>query len=378
MASSPPLLGDLWQVVAHVSSAPSATAQEYLHASIAFLETKFASEVTGSSSGMGRVSKQIDKKSALYSYCRQRISIRTGDTSWIWFAVFCAFRAGWAAVLSEIGAEKGPYVEGVELVCGILAKVVEGVPHDATDSTRLSSIVDPSGSSMVEDVNASYKRILVTICKNEFDQVSIAQQLPDCNAFDWIWFGLRTVVASKAELTNKLGELRRKIDSLPLNYFSQEVERKGLYPSLSDALSVPSQQGGTTGIVHKVRTAHAESTKSAVQLALMHFITLDFDKGIDTALKARNEEFDINDPFHRAALYISMCLDRFGVLHSIEANGLKGSFDASGIVIEAALTIAVIQERNHYATAVASGTGKKVAEQLALLDKRRESTITRQ
>jgi hypothetical protein len=370
LTAHPQILADLWQVCAHICGS-SLPLPNFLRSSVEFLESKFASDITGSSSGYGRVSTITEKKTMLYSYCRQRVSIRSGDISWIWFAVFCAFRAGWSSTLHEISQEKGSLVEGLELVCTILAGLIEGHPENV-DMTKLNSFIESpvARARPEEEINHAYKVIVVTICKGEFESLKIAQQLPDCNAFDWIWYGLRQVIAS-SDVIGGLCELRRKIESLPLNYFSGEPQARQLYPTLSDAgLSIP-RSGGQKVVI---RSAHSEQTKSASQLALMHFLTLDFDSGIKTALKTPTEPFDVNDPFHRSALFISMCLDKYGVLSAIESSGLKGSFDASGIVIEAALTVAVVQERNMYASAVSSVTSKAVLQQLGALDKRREST----
>lgn len=377
LAAYPPLLSDLWSVTAHICGSKSGTPLGFLRASIEFLESKFAEEVSGSSAGFGRVSKVTDKRSALYAYCRQRVSIRSGDVSWIWFAVFCAFRAGWPGTLREIAQDKGKAVEGLELVCSVLANVIEGQPNEA-DATKLNAIMDASRVALTpeEELNNAYKWILVAVCKGDYESVRIAQHLPECNAFDWIWLGLRNVAAS-SDYLGKLQDLRAKIDALPINYFSSGDQmpsasaQRQLYPTLGDALHVP---GSNTGS-HKIaaRSASSEQTRSGCQLALLHFLTLDFQKGIQTALKTANETFDMNDPFHRTALFISMALDKFGPLQVLDANNLKGSFDASGVVLEAALTVAVVQERNLYASAVGSNTGKKVTQQLGILDKRREA-----
>ena len=373
LAAYPPLLSDLWSVTAHICGSKSGIPLGFLRASIEFLESKFAEEVSGSSAGFGRVSKVTDKRSALYAYCRQRVSIRSGDVSWIWFAVFCAFRAGWSGTLREIAQDKGKAVEGLELVCSVLANVMEGQPSEA-DATKLNAIMDASrvASTPEAELNNAYKWILVAVCKGDYEIVRVAQHLPECNAFDWIWFGIRNV-ASSSDYLGKLQDLRAKIDALPINYFSSgdQMPSASVYPILSDDLHVP----GSNTESHKIaaRSASSEQTRSACQVALMHFLTLDFQKGIQTALKTANEPFDMNDPFHRTALFISMALDKFGQLQVLDANNLKGSFDASGVVLEAALTVAVVQERNLYASAVGSNTGKKVIQQLGILDKRREA-----
>jgi hypothetical protein len=361
LAQTPSVLMDLWQVVAFACNARGGTMQSYLKASVEFLEAKFGEEITGVTD---KVSRQLDKKTALYAYCRQRISIRSGDLSWIWFAVFSAFRAGWSSVLSEIALEKGHQVEGLDLVCQILAKIIEGVTVGSDrDPTKLNSILVAADSRPAEDA-AAYRWLCVMICKNETDRVKISQELPDCNAFDWIWFGLRTVMASESK--TGLAELRAKIDALPVDYFDsgRDPRQSGLYPLLSESLGGLTVDTKTTA--RPVRSI--ASSKSAIQLGLMQFLTLDFEKGLKTALKHPDEPFDINDPFHRGALYISICLDKFGL---VEYMG-----DAGQIVLEAALTVAVVQERNSYAGAVSGNTGKKIIDQLARLDKRRDKVGT--
>jgi hypothetical protein len=346
LTQAPQALLELWQIVACITNGGNGRMKQ-VKASVEFLESKFAEEITGLTD---RVSRQLDKKTALYAYCRQRITVRTGDNSWIWFAVFCAFRAGWSCVLSEIAIEKGQQIEGLELVCCLLSKVIENLPIGTErDPTRLNSIMVADKSSEA----SAYRWLCVTICKNEIDQIKISQDLPECNAFDWIWFGLRSVLASSDE--SKLDELRAKIDALPVNYFDQHSNASGLYPLLSESLGFASANGTCARSV--------ASSKSAIQLGIMQFLTLDFDKGIRTALKNPDEAFDINDPFHRAALFISVCLDRFGCL------------DGSQIVLEAALSVAVVQERNTYASAVSSASGKKVIDQLARLDSRRDRSV---
>ena len=346
LSQAPPVLMDLWQVTAHICAAPVGGATK---AAVEFLETKFGEEVMGMT--FERVSRQLDKKSALFAYCRQRISVRSGDPSWLWFAVFCAFRAGWTSVLAEISLEKAHTVEGLDLVCSILSKIIEGGVEIERDATKLNSILNTAERS--EEANA-YRWLLVTICQNDLDKVKISQDLPECNAFDWIWFGLRSVLAS-SNPDQHLADLRTKIDALPINYFDADSAGK---PSslLSDSLGfTPGPPAGSRSIA---------SSKSAVQLALMQFLTLDCQKGIRTALKRPEESFDINDAFHRCALYISICLDKFGLA--------QYAGDASDIVLEAALTIAVVQERNAYASAVSGATGKKIIDQLSRLDLRRD------
>ena len=347
LTQAPQALVELWQIVACIANGGNGRMKQ-LKASVEFLESKFAEEVTGLTD---RVSRQLDKKTALYAYCRQRITVRTGDNSWIWFAVFCAFRAGWSSVLSEIAIEKSQQIEGLELVCSLLAKVVENIPIGTErDPTKLNSIMVADKSSEA----SAYRWLCVMICKNELDKIKISQDLPDCNAFDWIWFGLRSVLASSDE--TKLDELRAKIDALPVNYFDQHSNTSGLYPLLSESLGFSGN--GTSAPARSVA-----SSKSAIQLGIMQFLALDFEKGIRTALKNPDEAFDINDPFHRAALFISVCLDKFGCL------------DGSQIVLEAALSVAVVQERNTYASAVSSASGKKVIDQLARLDSRRDRSV---
>ena len=148
----------------------------------------------------------------------------------------------------------------------------------------------------------------------------------------------------------------KEIDALPVNYFDESHEAKS-YPSLSEKL-------GFSGAAAPAKPA---ASKSALQLGLMHFLTLEFGKGIRSSLKAPSDEFNINNDAHRAALGISMCLDKFGM-----ADG----FDASEIVLEAALTVAVVNERNTYAAAVSAGTGKKIIDQLTKLDSRRDQATT--
>ena len=357
LTQAPQSLMDLWHVVAHVCNGPQTNGTR---ACIEFLESKFAKEIGGVTHD--RISNQMDKKSIVYTYCRQRISVRTGDHSWIWFAVYCALRAGWSAVLAEIALEKAGCVDGLDLVCGILAKIIEGGPATAAerDTTKLNSILLLQAGERATDETTAYRRLLVMICKNEFESIRIAQDLPDCNSFDWIWFGLRSVVAY-AHPEEKLQELRKKIDALPPNHF--DVERHSspagqgqLYPLLSESFGLQGKPG----------VKSTASAKAAVQLGLMHFLTLDFEKGIRAALKTREEIFDMNDPFHRCALFISVCSDKFGL------GQLVG--DASHIVLEAALTVAVVQERNTYASAVSGATGKKILDQLARLDHRRDKS----
>jgi hypothetical protein len=345
LGNSPAAFADMWAVAAHVSSAPARTTEAYLRASIEFLESKFAEEISGTS--VAKIAKQQDKKSQLYSYCRQRATVRTGDNSWLWFAVFCAFRAGWTSVLAEISIEKSAQIPGLELVCSTLARIVEGEPVKA-DATQLNALTDAS---------SEYKTLLVAICRQDFESIKIAQVLPECNAFDWIWFGLRTIVAAPAAtMPDHLAALRAKIDALPVNYFDESHEAKS-YPSLSEKL----------GFSGAAAPAKPVASKSALQLGLMHFLTLEFGKGIRSSLKAPSDEFNINNDGHRAALGISMCLDKFG---------LADGFDAAEIVLEAALTVAVVNERNTYAAAVSAGTGKKIIDQLTKLDSRRDQATT--
>ena len=349
LTQAPQSLMDLWHVVAHVCSSPQAQATR---ACIEFLETKFAKEIGGVTHD--RISRQMDKKSIVYTYCRQRITVRTGDNSWIWFAVFCAFRAGWSSVLTEISLEKAGSVEGLDLVCGILAKIIEGGPATAAerDMTKLNSILLPQPGERTTDETTIYRKLLVMICKHEFEAIKIAQDLPDCNSFDWIWFGLRSVIAS-ANPEDKLEELRKKIEALPPNHFDADRQTSP-YPLLSESF----------GLQGKPAVKSTASSKSAIQLGLMHFLTLDFEKGIKAALKTPEEVFDINDPFHRCALFVTVCLDKFGL------GQLLG--DPSHVVLEAAITVAVVQERNSYASAVSGATGKKILDQLTRLDHRRD------
>jgi hypothetical protein len=342
MSQAPSQLMHLWNVVAHVCSGPIGTGTK---SSIEFLEANFAQEIMGIT--FDKVSRQMDKKSALYAFCRQRISVRTGDPSWLWFAVYSAFRAGWSSVLTEIALDKSNAVEGLDLVCSILSRIIEGGVIDR-DLTKLNAILIGQSGERATDETTIYRRLLVTICKGEYEQIKITQDLPDCNAFDWIWFGLRSVVASPRP-EEKLSELRAKIDALPRNHFD-ESNRVSVYPLISDSLGFSSATSSTA----------IGSSKSALQLGLMQFLTLDFEKGIQTALKHPNDVFNINDPFHRCALFVSVCLDKFGLM------------DASHIVLEAAITVAVVQERNTYASAVSGATGKNILDQLARLDKRRE------
>ena len=353
LTSTPAGLEDLWSVVAHVASAPSRTIESYLRACIEFLELKFAEEVAGTT--VAKISKQQDKKSALYSYCRQRATVRSGDASWLWFAVFCAFRAGWSSVLSEIALEKGSAVPGLELVCSILVRVIEG-ESTQVDPTQLNALADASEGF------SEYRHLLLAVCKGEYESVKIAQILPECNAFDWIWFGLRSTVSQPSEVAVRLSALREKIDALPANYFDDSQGAK-TYPSLSDKLGF----SAATAPVKPV------ASRSAVQLGLMHSLTLEFAKGIRTALKSPKDEFSIANDAHRAALGLSMCLDKFGILQALESQHVAGHLDASEIVLEAALTVAVVNERNTYASAVSAATGKKIIDQLSKLDARRDT-----
>jgi hypothetical protein len=341
---------------------------------VEFLESKFAEEIASVSDPSGKVfAKQMDRKTALFAYCRQRM--RAGDPSWIWFAIFCAFRAGWASVISEISMEPQWHkISNHEPICACLIRILEGVASP-TDSLAAS---EDSGEQQ-------YKGLLVSICRNEFSGIRISQHIPDCTAFDWIWFGLRSVLSSSPSTSIKSGliDLRRKVESLPPNYFeSSSVTLSPSPPSESSRLPglVPSSLGPKgeekSGKII-VRNINASSSKSTVQLALMHTLCLDWGKAVNIALKSNEEVFDINDPFHRFALFGTISLDKFGIIHCVEAENVAGSplFDPSEIILEAALTIAVVQERNEYASAVSASTSQKIIDQLALLDKRRNNAV---
>lgn len=366
-ADTPPLFSDLWQAIGHICASESKSLSGFLRSAIGFLESKFGDEIASVSSPAGKVLHSLfDKKTALYAYCRQRTTVRPGDLSWIWLAVFCAYRAGWSSVITEISLEKSTLVPGLETVCSLLVKILESDPDAQASSYTVDDGVDDD----------PYKRLLVSICKGEQRNIGIAQLLPDCTAFDWIWFGLRSALSSP-DLRASLIQFRGKLDALPANYFDNN--RSSTSVPLSQNLGLVASVSAGTSVVQKVvRSVNSSSSKSAVQLALMHVLSLDWGKSVRIGFKTSEDIFDINDPFHRFALFATMCLDKFGVLQCVEAERIPStpSFEPAELILEAALTVALVQERNEYASAVSASTSRKIIDQLSRLDKRRNATTS--
>jgi hypothetical protein len=365
-AESPPLFSDLWQALACICASESKSLSGFLRAAIGFLESKFGDEIASVSSPTGKVLNSLfDKKTALYAFCRQRTTVRPGDLSWIWLAIFCAFRAGWCSVITEIALEKSSLVPGLESVCSLLVKILEGEAEPHVSYAAGEQDDDP------------YKRLLVSICKGEHQNIGIAQLLPDCTAFDWIWFSLRSVLSSP-DIRASLIQFRGKLEALPANYFDNN-RSSATVPLLikSENLGLVASTSAGTSAVHKVvRSVNSSSSKSAVQLALMHLLSLDWGKALRIGFKTCEDIFDINDPFHRFALFATMCLDKFGVLQCVEAERIPStpSFEPAELILEAALTVALVQERNEYASAVSASSSRKILDQLSRLDKRRNAT----
>jgi hypothetical protein len=266
--------------------------------------------------------------------------------------------------------EKAHSVNGLSLVADCLVKLLE-----ARHSGSIGQATSTDKSSLTALLNDRhddpYKTVLVSICKCE--SILLSQLIPDVTAFDWIWYSLRELVDSGESVVDGLARLRTKIDELPKDYFLDGSSggigegRRGLYPSLGSSILGPHATASTQPAgVHVGKSL--EESKAAVQMALMHFLVLNFSRGIEIGLKTRNETFDIESPYHRCLLFVVMALDKYNVLASIGQ-----SIDSVGIVVEAALTIADPKEREVYAGGLSSENSQKFLETLRALDKRRTS-----
>jgi len=388
LCGSPSLLTDYWSLIGHLCASTTPSLRNLINASIEFLEAKFASEITSVGIQPNRdLSKLVDKKQQLYSYCRQRINIRSGDSSWIWFAVYCAFRAGWSSTLTDIALDKGSAVPGLNIVVEYLVHILENSSKPTTiDTAKLNSVIDSSpGSSVEEELNNRYKLLLVHMCRGDFESVRLPHLVPDCTAFDWAWFNLREIVSETdmARFSAKLEALKSKIDKLPIDYFtSRDVVSQSsqvsaastsLYPSLSDSL-FGSSSGGKKAVVGVHHGKSSEESKSLVQLGLMHLMVLNMDKAIEVALKHKEEQFDINSPYHRCLLFTMMALDKFNVLSSLGKPDVDSP--AIGIVVEASLSIADHREREIYAGGLSSDSSQRLLNLFRALDKRRAGTVS--
>ena len=299
-----PLFRDIFSLCANLCKGPK------ISSSLIFLESKFANEITRS--------VKVSMSASLHAYCRQH-----GGGSDVWFLVYTAFRAGWSSALKELAIDE--YI--AELLCGLIES-----PNRQTsvDFVRLNTAINSASSSP----SSPYKELMLAICQQKLTQMKIAQVLPDCTAFDWAWWGLWEIILNENGKTKSLSE---KISNLPKNYFAAP---------LSTLVGVPAKI----------------EPKSVVQLCLMRMLVLEFDPCF---LRNADQPFDINEPMHRVALCVSMCLDKF------TQSAIVKQDKTVGIVVEAALTINVPAERNMYVTALSSETGKQVAQLFANLDKRK-------
>ena len=375
--SSPSILADYWALVGHLCAcAPTPSMRNLIRSGVDFLECKFASEITSVGFQPNReLSKLVDKKQQLYSYCRQRINIRSGDSSWIWFAVYCAFRAGWSSTLSDIAIDKGSSIVGLSIVIDCLVHILDNpIKQGSVDTAKLNSVIDSApGSTVEEELNNRYKLLLVHMCRGDYESVRLPHLVPDCTAFDWAWFSMREILAESdaSRFESKLESLRAKIDKLPIDYFSsrdgpQTTQPSSLYPSLSESL-FGSSTGGKKAAVSVHHGKSIEDSKALIQLGLMHLMVLNVNKAVEVALKNKDEPFDINSPYHRCLLFTMMTLDKFNVL----LNKPESESPAIGVVVEAALSISDAKERELYAGGLSSDSAHRLLNLFRALDKRR-------
>ena len=270
--------------------------------------------------------------------------------------------------------EKASSVQGLSLVIDCLVKILEARHAGKSGSAQIGD--KTALTALLNDRHDDpYKTVLIAICKCEYDSVKLSQLVSDVTAFDWVWFSLRELVDSVEPVAEGLNCLRSKIDGLPKDYFmtgdmsggTSSGGGRGLYPSLGSSILGP--HTGAAIVPSGVHVGKsADESKALVQMALMHFLVLNFERGIEIGLKIRNEVFDIDSPYHRCLLFVLMALDKFNVLSAV-----RDSVDSVGVVVEAALTISDPKEREIYSGGLSSESSQKFLETLRALDKRRSA-----